>query len=143
FGALAIIERFEQYGVTIREVINCGGVSEKNEMLMQIYADVTGREMKISRSAQTCALGSAIAAAVAAGKERGGFDDFDAAQSAMCEVKDISYKPDPENHELYQGLFRLYMQLHDAFGLKDTPGDLSNVMKDLLAIKERVTAQYV
>jgi L-ribulokinase len=140
FGALAIIERFEQYGVTIREVINCGGVSEKNELLMQIYADVTGREMKISLSAETCALGSALAAAVAAGKEMGGFDDFDEAQSAMCHVKETTYKPIPENHRIYQEIFRLYMQLHDAFGLKGTPCDLSNVMKDLLTIKERAVA---
>ncbi|MEE9167605.1 MAG: ribulokinase [Candidatus Neomarinimicrobiota bacterium] len=140
FGALAIIERFEKYGLTVKEVINCGGVSEKNEMLLQIYADVTGREMKISLSAQTCAMGSALAAAVAAGKEMGGFDDFEEAQSAMCNVKDTTYKPIPENHKIYQEIFRLYMQLHDAFGLRDTPCDLSNVMKDLLTIKERVTA---
>jgi L-ribulokinase len=138
FGALAIINRFEEFGVGIQEVVNCGGVSEKNEMLMQIYADVTGREMKISLSAETCALGSAIAAAVAAGNEGGGFNDFNEAQSAMCHVKQITYKPIPENHKTYQELFRLYMQLHDAFGVKGGTTDLSNVMKDLLAIKEGV-----
>jgi len=52
FGALTIINRFEEYGVKIREVINCGGIAEKNPVVMQIYADVTGRPMKISRSAQ-------------------------------------------------------------------------------------------
>ena len=137
FGALAIINRFEEYGVKIREVINCGGIPEKNTLLMQIYADVTGREMKISRSAQTCALGSAIAAAVVAGKEHGGYDNFSEAQSAMCSIKDITYKPIPENHEVYQQLFRLYMQIHYAFGVKGTD-DLSNIMKDLLDVKERV-----
>ena len=71
FGALTIINRFEEYGVKINEVVNCGGISEKNAMLMQIYADVTGREMKVSSSSQTCALGSAIAAAVVAGKAKG------------------------------------------------------------------------
>ena len=140
FGALAIIERFGEYGVEIHEVINCGGVSEKNDLLMQIYADVTGREMKISHSAETCALGSAIAAAVAAGKSNGGYDDFQEAQSAMCHVKENTYKPVPENHKVYRDLFRLYMQLHDAFGVKGAAGDLSLLMKDLLAIKERVRA---
>jgi L-ribulokinase len=138
FGALAIINRFEEFGVGIEEVVNCGGVSEKNEMLMQIYADVTGREMKISLSAETCALGSAIAAAVSAGKEGGGFDDFNEAQSAMCHVKETTYKPVPENHKTYQELFRIYMQLHDAFGVKGATANLSNVMKDLLTIKEGV-----
>jgi L-ribulokinase len=66
FGALTIINRFEEYGVKVEEVINCGGIAEKNPVVMQIYADVTGRPMKVSRSAQTCALGAAIAGAVVA-----------------------------------------------------------------------------
>ncbi len=67
FGALTIINRFEEYGVRIKQVVNCGGIAEKNPLVMQIYADVTGRPMKVSRSAQTCALGAAVAAAVVAG----------------------------------------------------------------------------
>ncbi len=56
FGALTIINRFEEYGVKVSEIINCGGIAEKSPLVMQIYADVTGREMKVSRSAQSCAL---------------------------------------------------------------------------------------
>jgi L-ribulokinase len=138
FGALTIINRFEEYGVKVSEMINCGGIAEKNPMLMQIYADVTGREMKISRSAQSCALGACIAGAVVAGKESGGYDDFADAQAAMCGIKDVTYKPIPENHKLYQQLYTLYMQLHDAFGLQDSSGKLANVMKDLLDIKDSV-----
>jgi L-ribulokinase len=140
FGALTIINRFEEYGVHIKDVVNCGGIAEKNPMLMQIYADVTGREMKISRSAQTCALGSAIAAAVVAGKAKGGYDDFNAAQKAMCGVKGITYKPKAENVKVYQQLYKLYRQLHDAFGVDADAGRLANIMKDLLAIKERANA---
>ena len=70
FGALTIINRFEEYGVKISSVVNCGGIAEKSALTMQIYADVTGRPMKVSRSAQTCALGSAIAAAVVAGAHK-------------------------------------------------------------------------
>jgi len=138
FGALTIINRFEEYGVKVSEVINCGGIAEKNPMLMQIYADVTGREMKISRSAQSCALGACIAGAVVAGKESGGYDDFAEAQAAMCGIKDVTYKPIPENHKVYQQLYALYKQLHDAFGLQDSSGKLANVMKDLLNIKDSV-----
>jgi len=137
FGALTIINRFEEYGVKIDEVITCGGIAEKNPLLMQIYADVTGREMKIARSAQTCALGSAIAAAVAAGSKSGGYDNFADAQSAMCGLKETIYKPIPANHKAYQGLYALYKQLHDAFGLQSWTGSLANVMKELLEIKER------
>jgi L-ribulokinase len=138
FGALTIINRFEEYGVKISEVINCGGIAEKNALLMQIYADVTGREMKISRSAQTCALGSAIAAAVVAGSKAGGYNNFADAQAAICGIKETSYKPIPENHKVYQRLYSLYKQLHDAFGVADWSGKLANVMKDLLNIKDSV-----
>ncbi len=131
FGALTIINRFEEYGVKVDEVINCGGIAEKNPLLMQIYADVTGREMKISRSPQSCALGAAIAAAVTAG----GYKSFSEAQQAMCGINKTTYKPKPENHAIYKKLYILYKQLHDAFGL----GAQANVMKELLDIKDLCT----
>ncbi|KPK44175.1 MAG: ribulokinase [Phycisphaerae bacterium SG8_4] len=138
FGALTIINRFEEYGVKVSEIINCGGIAEKNALLMQIYADVTGRQMQISRSAQSCALGAAIAGAVVAGAGAGGHDGFAEAQAAMCGIKDVTYKPIAENHKVYQKLYALYKQLHDAFGIRDWSGSLSNVMKDLLRIKDSV-----
>ncbi len=140
FGALAIINRFDEYGVKIDAVVNCGGIAEKNPMLMQIYADITGREMAVSRSSQTCALGSAIAASVVAGKANGGHDNFADAQKAMTGVKEITYKPIAENQQTYQQLYKLYKQLHDAFGTKEYSGNLDNIMKDLLEIKERVNS---
>ena len=137
FGALTIIKRFEEYGVEISEVVNCGGIAEKNPFVMQIYADITGREMKVARSAQTCALGSAIAGAVVAGKTAGGYDTFADAQNAMCAMKEKSYKPIPENNKVYVQLYELYRQLHDAFGLDSWSGKLANVMKQLLDIKDK------
>lgn len=140
FGALTIINRFEEYGVKVSEVINCGGIAEKNPLLMQIYADVTGREMKISRSAQTCALGSAIAGAVVAGKAVGGFDKVESAQVVMCGVKQQTFKPIPENTKIYRRLYVLYKQLHDAFGTTNYNGNLANIMKELLLIKDKVNS---
>jgi L-ribulokinase len=137
FGALTIINRFRDYGVEIREVVNCGGIAEKNPLVMQIYADVTGLEMKVARSAQTCALGSAMAGAVAARRKGGGFDTFAEAQAAMAGTKKKSFKPDPKNHKVYGELYPLYRKLHDAFGTKSWTGSLYNVMKDLLAIRDR------
>ena len=137
FGALTIINRFEEYGVEVKEVINCGGIAEKNPLLMQIYADVTGREMKISRSALTCALGSAIAGAVVAGKESGGYESVPEAQAAMCGIRETTFKPIPENQKVYKELYSLYKQLHDAFGLESYSGKMANIMKDLLSIKDR------
>jgi L-ribulokinase len=133
FGALTIIRRFEDYGLAIDEVIACGGIAEKNPLVMQIYADVIGKEMKIARSAQTCALGSAMAGAVAAGAH----PRFAEAQRAMGGVKPRSFKPDPGRHKIYEELTALYRELHDAFGTKEAPGTLFNVMKDLLKIRDR------
>jgi L-ribulokinase len=131
FGALTIINRFEEYGVKVSEVINCGGIAEKSPLVMQIYADVTGREMKVSRSAQSCALGAAIAAAVTAG----GYKNFAEAQTAMCGIKKVTYKPIAGNHAIYKRVYALYKQIHDAFG----SGTMANVMKELLSIKDLCT----
>ena len=132
FGALTIIKRLEEYSVPVEEVVNCGGIAEKNAVVMQIYADVIGRPMKISRSAQTCALGAAIAGAVAAGR----FENYNAAQSAMTGLKETVYTPNPEAHAVYQQLYTIYRKLHDAFGTPDWNGNLFDVMKTLLDIRD-------
>ena len=137
FGALTIINRVEDYGVKVKEIVNCGGIAEKSPLVMQIYADVTGRPMKISRSAQTCALGAAVAGAVVAGRKGGGFDSFGAAQKAMTGIKPGFYRPNPKAHEVYREMFRLYTTLHDAFGTRTWRGNLHNIMKDLLEIRSR------
>jgi L-ribulokinase len=134
YGALTIINRYEEYGVKISEVVNCGGIAEKSPLVMQIYADITGRPMKISRSAQTCALGSAIAAAVVAGAHK----DFATAQKKMTGLKATVYKPNPKAHAVYKELYALYKQLHDAFGTRQWNGNLYGVMKKLIEIRSRV-----
>jgi len=137
FGALVIIDRLESYGVPVREIVNCGGLAIKNSLLMQIYADVTGRPMKVSRSEQTPALGAAIFAAVAAGETVGGYAELSTAQQAMTACGRV-YQPNMENHRIYSQIYRLYRQLHDAFGTPVWSGNLFNVMKNLLEIRDRV-----
>jgi L-ribulokinase len=136
FGARMIIERIREYGVPVEKVVCCGGVAEKNALLMQIYADVTGCTMYIAASEQTCALGSAISAAVLAGPEKGGYPNFSSAQKAMTSLKPVQYDPVPENQQIYEQLFSLYRKLHDAFGGVDRQADLSGVMKGLIRIRE-------
>jgi len=133
FGALTIINRFEEYGVKVEQVINCGGIAEKNPVVMQIYADVTGRPMKISRSAQTCALGAAIAGAFVAGA----YPDYATAIKKMTGLKPRVFEPDPKAHEVYKELYTIYRKLHDAFGTRDYSGSLHDVMKQLLDIRSR------
>ena len=134
FGALAIINRLEEHGVGVAEVIVCGGIAEKNPLVMQIYADVCNRPMKISRSGQTCALGAAIFGAVAAKA----YPTVEAAQAKMTGVKSTVYEPIAANVAVYAKLYRVYKTLHDAFGTTDFNGSLANVMKELVAIRHDV-----
>ncbi|HUD83325.1 MAG TPA: ribulokinase [Candidatus Saccharimonadales bacterium] len=133
FGALTIINRFEEYGVKVEQIVNCGGIAEKNPVAMQIYADVTGRPMKISRSVQTCALGAAIAGAVVAGAH----PNYPTAQKAMTGVKKKAFIPNPRAHAVYKELYALYHKLHDAFGTREWNGNLHDVMKRLLEIRAK------
>ncbi len=134
FGALTIIKRFEAYGVKVREVVNCGGIAEKNPLLMQIYADVTNRPMKTSRSAQTCALGAAIYGAVVGGAYR----KVEEAQKHMTGTRDKVYRPHKPAVETYARLYRLYSELHETFGTQNHRGELYRTMKDLIDLRREV-----
>lgn len=134
FGARVIMERIEEYGVTVGDVVTCGGIAERNPFLMQVYADVTGRPMKVSRSAQTCALGAAMFGAVVGGRYR----KVDEAQGAMSGLKDTVYTPSPDARKVYDRLFSLYRALHDSFGTQEHSQSLFGVMKELLEIKRSV-----
>ncbi len=137
-GSRVIMERLEEYGVPVRRVVNCGGISARNPLAMQIYADVMNRQICVSRSLQTCALGSAVAASVVAGKGQGGYDNFQEAIDAMTAVNEKPFDPDPRRAATYEKLYRLYRRLHDAFGIAGQKADLSDVMKELLAIRDKV-----
>jgi L-ribulokinase len=131
FGARMIIERIREYGVPIRRIVCAGGIAEKNALVMQIYADVTGCTLFVAGSSQACALGSAISASVLSGVHR----SFPAAQRAMARIRKTSYKPDSRRRKVYDRIYAQYRLLHDGFGgvRKDT--DLSGVMKELLDIR--------
>ncbi len=131
YGTRMIIDTFEENGVAINELYAAGGIAEKNELMMQIYADVTGKEIRISASPQAPALGSAMFGAVAAGSEKGGYDSIVDAAEVMAKIKDIVYKPNPENVKAYDRLYAEYKLLHDYFGRGE-----NNVMKRLKKIKK-------
>lgn len=133
FGALTIVNRFEEHGVKIDRVINCGGIAEKSDFVMQVYADILNRPMQVSRSGQTCALGAAIFGSLVAGVH----PDADAAVSAMTGVKEKLYTPNPDAVAVYAELFALYGQLHDAFGGVSESSALGDVMPTLLDLRDR------
>ncbi len=107
FGSKMINERFISEGVRIDSVIAVGGVAKKNPFVMQIVADVLNMPIKVAISDQTCALGSAMAASVAACVHK----DIPAAQKAMGRGFEREYVPDPERARKYESLFRKYKSL--------------------------------
>ena len=97
---------------------------------MQIYADVTGREMKVCGTAQAGAVGSAMFAAVAAGAAAGGYDTIQQAAARMAHLKDVVYKPIAAHKAVYDKLYTEYVTLHDYFGRGE-----NDVMKRLRKIR--------
>ncbi len=134
FGARMIVERLEEYDVRVEQVIACGGIADKSSLAMQIYADIFNRPMRTSRSSQTCALGSAIAAAVVGGA----YPDALTAQRYMVHLNETDYQPDLAAVSIYEELFTLYKDLHYAFGIALWQGSLSHIMKNLIDIRDRV-----
>jgi len=135
FGARKILERIESFGVAVDKIVVCGGVAEKSELTLQIYADVCKRPIQVSRTEHTCALGAAICGAVVGGVHA----DFPTAIAAMTGIKPTVYLPSP-SAAIYSRLYDLYSRLHDAFGVRGTEFDLSGVMKELLAISKEARA---
>ncbi len=133
FGTRVIIDAFESAGLAIEELYACGGLPERNQLLMQIYADVTNRSIKVARSSQTPALGSAMFGAVAAGPQAGGYASITEAAARMAGLKDVVYRPDPGRAAVYEELYREYVQLHDYFAR-----GANDVMKRLKALRARV-----
>ena len=132
FGARMIIDRVREYGVNVDEVITCGGLAVKSPFLMQVYADILNMPMKVAASDQTCALGAALFGAVAAGT----FKTIEEAQK-LTHTREHVYHPIAENVPVYEKLFALYTQLHDAFGLPSWSGTMANLMKDLITLREQ------
>lgn len=132
FGTYTIIKQLEAGGVPITELYACGGLPGKNPLLMQIFADVTNREIKISASDQTVALGAAMWGAVAAGADAGGYADITAAAKKMARLRDTVYRPNQEAHAAYEKLYGIYRRLHDLFGRSS--GDAA--MKELKAMRQ-------
>ncbi|EDM29148.1 ribulokinase [Lentisphaera araneosa HTCC2155] len=130
FGALKIIERLEDSGVEVKEVVCCGGLAQKNELMMQIYANIFNRPVRIAGTEQTCAVGAAIFAASAAGK------DLNELQKSMLKPCRKEYLPQKDDVRIYSKLYGLYSQVHDGFGVEGNPCDFYSLMKELIDIQK-------
>jgi L-ribulokinase len=131
FGTYTIIRAFEKQGVEINELIACGGLAQKSPLVMQIFADVTNRAIRLPRTLQASGLGAAMHGAVAAGVYR----DIGAAAQRMAGAPALEYRPDPQAHAIYEKLYAEYLALHDYFGRGG-----SDCMKRLKALQREVGA---
>jgi L-ribulokinase len=133
YGTRIIIETFEANGVPVKEIVATGGLPDRNKLLMQIYADVTGRPIHLIETRQGGALGSAMHGAVAAGAQAGGYADIFEAGRRMARLRDEAYQPIPENQPIYDRLYAEYVILHDYFGRGE-----NDVMKRLKHLRAEI-----
>ncbi len=136
YGTRVIIEAFEKNGISIKEIVASGGLPERNPMMMQIYADVTGRTFKLAGSDLAGALGSAMFGAVAAGAKNGGYDTIVEAARHMSHLKEKSYQPIPEHQKIYDQLYQAYLRLYNTFGRGE-----NDVMKKLKQLRNQALGQ--
>ncbi|QKS72831.1 ribulokinase [Paenalkalicoccus suaedae] len=130
YGTKMIIDAFTDKGVAVNELYACGGLPQKNDLLMQIYADVTNLPIKVAASKHTPALGAAMFASVAAGTDEGGYESIVDAAAHMGRVRDKVYQPIAEHVDIYKQLYAEYKELHDYFGRGK-----NDVMKRLLSLR--------
>ncbi|MGD0019041.1 MAG: ribulokinase [Candidatus Limnocylindrales bacterium] len=135
YGTRTIIDAFEAGGIAVDRVVTCGGLPERNRLLMQIYADVTGRTLRVAASTQTPALGSAMFGAVAAGAASGGYATIKQAAAKMAHLRDVVYEPIEANKSVYDLLHREYVRLHDLFGRGGDPA-MKTLKRIRVAAKE-------
>ncbi|GKU83904.1 ribulokinase [Niallia sp. NCCP-28] len=132
FGAKIIAETYKEWGMNINEVVACGGLPQRNPLLMQIYADVLNMPIRISKSDYAPAIGAAILGAVAAGSQKGGYDNMELAVQAMSQPIEKTYYPVKEHVGVYDNMFQYYKQLHNYFGVRQV-----GMMKALKQFKEQ------
>ncbi len=133
FGTRKIFETFIASGVPINEIIVAGGKTIRNELLLEILANVSRMEIKVTDTPHTSALGSAMYAAVAAGESRGGYDTIQEAAQKMAHLSTKTYIPNNNDKKTYNRLYSEYTLLHDYFGYGH-----NNAMKRLNTIRNAI-----
>lgn len=136
YGTRMILETFDKAGIVTDHIFATGGMSRKNPLLMQIFADVTKRPISVASSENGGALGAAVLGSLAAGKAGGGYDNIFDATKVLVQPPEKTYTPNPEASAVYDKLFAEYSTLHDYFGR-----GANDVMKRLKSIQLDVLGQ--
>lgn len=118
FGCRMIIDSYRDAGISVRKIIATGGLTQKSKFVAQVYADILGVDVHVPQMRNMSAVGSAVCAAVALGKEQGGYENFASATSAMIHTDEIVYCADLKRHEIYNELYTIYCELYSYFGGK-------------------------
>ena len=116
FGTMRILQAFAARDVPVTELIAAGGLAERSPLLLQIYADITRRPIRLAASAHTSATGAAMLGAIAAGEAAGGHASFASAAAHMAFLKPGCIEPNAARSRIYDELYREYLELHDHFG---------------------------
>ncbi len=130
YGARMSMENFEQAGISVESIVVAGGIPAKNRMIVQLYADVCNRDIRISGTNQACALGSAILGIVAADPAVTGYRSVEEAAAKIGKQKDEVFHPNKDNAAVYDKLYQEYRRLLNYFGCGG-----NDVMKRLKALK--------
>jgi L-ribulokinase len=135
FGTRRIVENFIDHGVAIDEIVACGGIAERSALMMQLLADVTGLPVTIPDSSQIPARGAALCGAIAAGAQRGGYDDFETAVAELGPAMSLRYEPSPRHRATYDEVYSIFRSLHDALGREHVEWlhDLKQIRRATLA----------
>jgi L-ribulokinase len=134
YGARKILEAFTSQGLPMESIRACGGLAQKNPALMQIYADVLGREIQVADSSHTSGLGAAMFGGQAAGV----FHSMEEAAEKMARLQERTYRPHPANVALYNELYEIYVELHDQMGRQQ-----NSPMKRLRSIRNRALTRPI
>ncbi|MBC5648450.1 ribulokinase [Christensenella tenuis] len=131
YGTRMILESFAAAGIPVDEFYAAGGIAQKNPFMMQLYANITGREIRVVESAQLPAFSAALYGALAAGRDGGGCAGIGDAAQLACRRYAI-YTPDPGAAAAYDVLYQEYVTLHNYFGR-----GANDVMKRLKAMRRK------
>jgi len=116
FGTRVIVEEFEKAGVAIDSIVMSGGIPLKNPMLVQIYADILNREIRVCQTTQAGAVGAAMLGVAAASSEVTGYRSLVEVVQKLGKKGEIAYYPNQNNVEAYNKLYKEYVILSEYFG---------------------------
>jgi len=131
FGTRLIVEEFEKAGIAIDSIVMSGGIPLKNPMLVQIYADILNREIRVCQTTQAGAVGAAILGVAAASSEVTGYHNLTEVAEALGKKGNKVYAPNQKNIDAYNQLYGEYITLYEYFGKGS-----NDVMKRLNKIRQ-------